>query len=70
MTEMANRTFSSEAFQSDLEGFAHEARQRAEQLHREWQATDDVNVFWRTLTGYIAKGWVCHIQDYLEAIRN
>ena len=66
MTEMANTTFSSEAFQSDLKGFAHEARQRAEQLHREWQAADDVNVFWQTLTGYIDKGWVCHIQDYLE----
>lgn len=66
MTEMANTTFSSDAFQKDLEGFAHEARQRAEQLQREWQAADDVNVFWRTLTGFIAKGWVCHIQDYLD----
>ena len=63
---MANVTFSNEAFQRDLEGFADEARQRAEQLHSEWQAADDINVFLRTLTGFIAKGWVCHIQDYLD----
>ena len=52
MTEMPNTTFSSEAFQSYLKGFAHEARQQAEQLHREWQAADDVNVFLRRITGY------------------
>ena len=63
---MATTTFSGKEFQSDLEGFVREARARAEQLHREWQAADDVNVFWQTLTGYIAKRWVCHIQDYLE----
>jgi hypothetical protein len=63
---MATTTFSGKEFESDLEGFAHEARKRAEQLHRESQAADDVNVFWQTLTGFIAKGWVCHIQDYLE----
>jgi hypothetical protein len=68
MTEMANTTFASEAFQSDLKGFAHEARQRAEQLHREWQAADDVKVFWRGLTGYIAKGWACHTRETIEVL--
>jgi hypothetical protein len=63
---MTNPTFSGEAFRSDLEGFAQEARRRAEQLQTEWQAAESVNVFWQTLTGYIAKGWVCHIHDYLE----
>lgn len=63
---MANGAFSSEVFRSDLEGFAHEARTRAEQLQRDWQAADNISVFWQTLNGYIAKSWVCHIQDYLE----
>lgn len=63
---MANATFSNEIFRSDLERFAHEARRRAEQLQGEWQAADNLSVFWQTLTGYIAKSWVCHIQDYLE----
>jgi hypothetical protein len=58
MTEMANSILSSEAFQSDLEGFARDARQRSEELHREWQAAEDVNAFWRTLTEYVGKGWV------------
>jgi hypothetical protein len=66
MEQMANTTFSGKEFQSDLQGFAHEAQQRAEQLHREWQGADDVNIFWQTLNQYIVKGWVCHIQDYLE----
>ena len=59
---MANGTFSSEVFRSDLEEFAHEARKRAEHLHRECQSADNLGMFWQTLTGYIAKGWVCHIQ--------
>jgi hypothetical protein len=63
---MTTTTFSGKEFQSDLEGFVHEARARAEQLHREWEAAEDVNVFWQTLTGFIAKEWVCHIQDYLD----
>lgn len=63
---MANTTFSNEAFQTEFQGFALEARHRAEQLHSEWQTADDVSVFWQTLTGYIAKGWVCHIQDHLD----
>ena len=63
---MADTTFSGKEFQNDLQGFAHEAQQRAERLHHEWQGADDVNVFWQTLNKYIANGWVCHIQDYLE----
>lgn len=68
MKEMANTTFSGKVFQSDLEGFAHEARQQAERLHREWQAADDGNVFWRGLTGYIAKGWACHTRETIEVL--
>jgi hypothetical protein len=66
MITMANTAFSVEAFQADLEAFTLEARRHAEQLQKEWQAADGVRIFWDTLSGYIAKGWVCHIQDHLD----
>lgn len=66
MITMANTAFSVEAFRADLEEFTLEARKRAEQLQNEWQTADGVRIFWDTLAGYIAKGWVCHIQDQLD----
>lgn len=66
MTQMGDTAFSREAHSSNLQGFAHEARHRSEQLHRECQVADDLDMFWQTLIGYIAKGWVCHIHNYLD----
>jgi hypothetical protein len=66
MMTMSNRTFSGDAFQPDLHGFALEARRQADRLHRDWQAADELSAFWQTLMGYLAKGWVCHVKDHLD----
>lgn len=63
---MANSTFSGEEFRGNLQVVISEARSSAERLHNEWQAADGVRIFWDTLASYMAKDWVCHIQDHLD----